>query len=109
MTTIAQALVAAAALGVDRLDAQLLMLHVLGRAERDRAWLLAHDDEVLAPALHGLFSDLCERRVEGAPIAYLVGHKEFFGLELLVDARVLVPRPDTEILVEWALELLPPA
>jgi release factor glutamine methyltransferase len=49
---------------------------------------------------------MCLRRAAGDPVAYIVGHKEFFGLTLQVDARVLVPRPDTETLVDWALELL---
>ncbi|HSW20580.1 MAG TPA: peptide chain release factor N(5)-glutamine methyltransferase, partial [Ramlibacter sp.] len=72
----------------------------------ERAWLLAHDtDAAPAPAL-GIFEALCARRVHGEPLAYLVGHKEFFGLELAVDARVLTPRPDTETLVEWALQVL---
>lgn len=102
--TLQDALRQAAALGVARLDAQLLLLHALGRPAGDRAWLIAHDqDELAEPAA---FLDLCARRVAGEPVAYLVGEKEFFGLPLQVDARVLVPRPDTETLVEWALELL---
>ena len=72
---------------------------------RDRAWLLAHDDGRTARAASSAFLQLCERRAAGEPLAYIVGHKEFFGLDLLVDARVLVPRPDTETLVEWALEI----
>lgn len=105
--TIAQALAAAAALGLERLDAQLLLLHALGRTEAGRAWLLAHDDEVLGHAAHEAFMGLCRRRATGEPLAYIVGHKEFFGLQLAVDPRVLVPRPDTETLVEWALSVIP--
>ena len=104
--TLAQALAEAAQRGVARLDAQLLLLHALGRPGGDRAWLVAHDGDALAPHAHRAFELLCERRVTGEPVAYLVGRKEFFGLDLLVDARVLVPRPDTEILVEWALATL---
>jgi release factor glutamine methyltransferase len=104
--TLKEALAAAAALGLARLDAQLLLLHALGRASEDRGWLLAHDDDVLAPAQQEAFLGLARRRAAGEPAAYLLGHKEFFGLPLQVDARVLVPRPDTEVLVEWALELL---
>jgi release factor glutamine methyltransferase len=104
--TLAQALAAAAALGLARLDSQLLLLHALGRPQQDRAWLLAHDADMLAPARHEGFLRLCERRAAGEPLAYLVGHKEFFGLDLAVDPRVLVPRPDTETLVEWSLDLL---
>lgn len=99
-------LAAAAALGVDRLDAQLLLLHALGRAASERAWLLAHDTDTLADGSWSAFERLCNRRVAGEPVAYLVGEKEFHGLGLQVDTRVLVPRPDTETLVEWALQCL---
>jgi release factor glutamine methyltransferase len=105
--TVAQALSDAAALGLARLDAQLLLLDVLGRAGHERAWLIAHDDEYLDESRGQRFLSLCSRRAAGEPLAYLLGEKEFFGLRLHVDARVLVPRPDTETLVEWALELLP--
>jgi release factor glutamine methyltransferase len=104
--TISQVLSAAATLGVARLDAQLLLLHVLGREARDRAWLIAHDQENLGAGRKEHFLALCGQRVAGEPLAYLTGEKEFFGVALLVDARVLVPRPDTETVVEWALEVL---
>lgn len=104
--TPAQALRQAAAAGIERLDAQLLLLHALGRPATDRAWLLAHDDEALSPQVVQAFRSCCERRATGEPLAYIVGSKEFFGLELHVDARVLVPRPDTETVVEWSLEVL---
>lgn len=104
--TLKEALAQAAALGVDRLDAQLLLLHALGRGPADRAWLIAHDGDPLPAEPAVGFLALCRRRREGEPLAYLVGEKEFFGLPLRVDARVLVPRPDTETLVEWALEVL---
>jgi release factor glutamine methyltransferase len=96
----------AAAQGLDRLDAQLLLLHALGRAEAGRAWLLAHDTDPLTPQEQDRYRQLCQRRAAGEPLAYIVGHKEFFGLQLAVDPRVLVPRPDTETLVEWALDVL---
>ncbi|APW43877.1 peptide chain release factor N(5)-glutamine methyltransferase [Rhodoferax saidenbachensis] len=96
-------------LGLERLDAQLLTLHALGRAEHDRAWLLAHDTDVLPEAVMKALEALALRRLRGEPVAYLTGHKEFYGLNLAVDARVLVPRPDTETLVEWALEALAPS
>ncbi|MDA7416712.1 peptide chain release factor N(5)-glutamine methyltransferase [Xenophilus arseniciresistens] len=104
--TLAQALAGAGALGLDRLDAQMLLLHALGRAPHDRAWLLAHDTDALPAAAAEAYRALCTRRAGGEPLAYLVGHKEFHGLNLQVDARVLVPRPDTETLVEWALAVL---
>ena len=104
---IGEALRASAALGLERLDAQVLMLHVLRREACDRAWLLAHDTDPLEAEDHVRYVELCQRRATGEPVAYIVGRKEFFGMELLVDERVLVPRPDTETLVQWALDLLP--
>jgi release factor glutamine methyltransferase len=103
-----EALHQAAARGIDRLDAQLLLLHALGRDPHDRAWLLAHDTDTLDTAAAARFLAACERRLQGEPVAYLLGRKEFFGLDLAVDARVLVPRPDTETLVHWALDCMPP-
>jgi release factor glutamine methyltransferase len=103
--SVAQALAAAMALGLERLDAQLLLLHALGRSENDRGWLLAHDTDEVPPALQAAFVSACERRAAGEPLAYIVGHKEFHGLDLLVDPRVLIPRPDTETLVDWAIEI----
>jgi len=105
--TLAQALTAATALGLERLDAQLLLLQALGRPEAGRAWLLAHDADLLDPSGQEAFLSLCQRRAAGEPLAYIAGHKEFFGLRLAVDKRVLVPRPDTETLVEWALAVIP--
>ena len=104
--TVTQALAAAAALGVARFDAQLLLLHVLGRPAGDRGWLVAHDVDPLAAQHEAAFQALCRRRADGEPVAYLTGEKEFFGLALQVDRRVLVPRPDTETIVEWALDVL---
>jgi len=101
-----EALARAASLGAARIDAQLLLLHVLGRPGEDRGWLIAHDGDSLAAEAEARFLALCERRLQGEPVAYLTGSREFFGLPLQVDARVLVPRPDTETLVEWALEVL---
>ncbi|MET1113668.1 MAG: peptide chain release factor N(5)-glutamine methyltransferase, partial [Comamonas sp.] len=82
------------------------LLHVLGRPDAGRAWLLTHDSDPLGPAQQQAFNDLCTRRIAGAPVAYLTGRKEFYGLALQIDARVLDPRPDTETLVDWALEVL---
>ena len=104
--TLAQALARATALGLARLDAQLLLLHASGRRQDERAWLLAHDQDALSPPQTQAYEALCARRLGGEPLAYLVGEKEFFGLMLAVDDRVLVPRPDTETLVEWALQVL---
>lgn len=100
---VASALAAARALGVDRLDAQLLLAHRLGRA---RSWVLAHPEAALSDAdADALHADL-RRRADGVPLAYLTGEKAFHRLVLRVTPAVLVPRPDTETLVDWALELL---
>ena len=80
-----------------------MLLHALGRSQTERAWLIAHDDELLSDAATLTFHMLCHRRLTGEPVAYIVGSKPFFELDLQVDKRVLVPRPDTETLVEWAL------
>lgn len=106
--TVTEALAAAATLGLDRLDAQLLLLHALQRPATERAWLLAHDTDALTEDVQQAYLTLAQRRAAGEPLAYLVGSKAFFGLDLQVDKRVLVPRPDTETLVEWALAVLPP-
>ena len=103
---ISAALAGAHALGLDRLDAQLLLLHALGKQASERAWLLAHDDDRLQGHVANAFRALSLRRAAGEPLAYIVGYKEFFGLDFAVDARVLVPRPDTETLVQWALDVL---
>ncbi|MFZ3127994.1 MAG: peptide chain release factor N(5)-glutamine methyltransferase, partial [Rhodoferax sp.] len=104
--TLAQGLALAQAHGLDRIDAQLLLLHALGQPAHDRAWLLAHDTDTLPPEAQTRLAQAVRRRTAGEPLAYITGHKEFYGLDLAVDARVLVPRPDTETLVEWALEVL---
>lgn len=106
--TLSDSLQRAQSLGLARLDAQLLHLHALGRDLHDRAWLLANDRETLPADTAERLEQSLQRRLAGEPLAYITGFKEFFGLKLQVDARVLDPRPDTETLVEWALELLPP-
>ena len=104
--TVGQAAAWAQTLGLPRLDAQVLLLHALGRAPHDRAWLLAHSDDTLEASTHATFAAYSQRRVNTEPVAYITGQKEFFGLSLQVDARVLDPRADTETLVEWALSCL---
>ncbi len=83
-----------------RLDAELLLAHVLGWP---RARLLAERDYGVAPVQAAAFGELVARRATGEPVAYLVGHRDFYGLELLVTPATLVPRPETELLVELAL------
>ena len=104
--SVASTLATLQARGLDRLDAQLLLLQALKQPDRQRAWLLAHDTDPVDPATLKDLDALAQRRLQGEPLAYLSGSKEFFGLTLHVDARVLVPRPDTETLVDWALEAL---
>jgi release factor glutamine methyltransferase len=91
---------------MERLPGQLLLLHVLGRPSTDRAWLLAHGDDLIEPLRVQQLMELAAHYAAGEPLAYLTGHQAFFGLDLQVDARVLVPRPDTETLVAWALDVL---
>lgn len=104
--TLAQALAQAQQAGLARIDAQMLLLHAAGQSPHARAWLLAHDQDALPAAAGAQFAALCARRTAGEPVAYLLGRKAFYGLELAVDARVLDPRDDTEILVDWALHCL---
>ncbi len=88
---------------LDALDAHLLLAFCAGRS---RTWLIAHGDAVLPANQRDEFLKLIARRALGEPLAYLLGEKEFHGLSLRVNAHVLVPRPDTEVLVEWALDVL---
>jgi release factor glutamine methyltransferase len=83
-----------------RLDAELLLAHAL---EIGRARLLAEHRQPLDHAAHERFSQSVARRAALEPVAYLIGAREFYGLDLYVDSRVLVPRPETELLVELAL------
>jgi release factor glutamine methyltransferase len=84
-----------------RLDAELLLAHVLGV---DRIRLFVDFARTLAPGELSRFRELIQRRRRAEPVAYILGTREFFGLRFIVDERVLVPRPDTETLVEVALE-----
>jgi release factor glutamine methyltransferase len=104
--TVDQAVRFAQSLGLERLDAQLLLLHALGRAGSERAWLLAHGDDAMPADAQLNLQATAARRASGEPLAYITGSKEFYGLKLQVDARVLDPRADTETLVDWALECM---
>ncbi len=91
---------------LERLEAQWLLLYILGRPAHDRTWLLTHDTDTLDAATLAAFTACCQRRANGEPLAYITGYKEFFGLNLHVDARVLDPRADTETLVDWGLAVM---
>jgi len=86
------------------LDAELLLCHVL---EKNRAWLRAWPERTLTVDEQAAFETLITRRAAGEPVAYLTGRRGFWSLELKVTPATLIPRPDTETLVEWALELIP--
>lgn len=86
-----------------RLAAELLLMHVLGR---DRAWLYAHPEQEIGAEARERFLALVARRAEGVPTQYLTGHQEFWGLEFEVTPDVLIPRPETEHVVEVALARL---
>jgi len=100
---IADALGLAREHGVDRLDAQWLLAHLL---RQPRAWLLAHDELVLDGSDEEAFRAGIAQRSAGVPLAYVTGEHEFCGLRLRVSPAVLVPRPETEGLVDWAAQWL---
>jgi release factor glutamine methyltransferase len=105
--TIAQALRdASAALPGDdaRGEAELLLAHAL---DRPRAWLYAHADDAMGEASTSAYGALVERRMRGEPVAQILGRREFWSLSLAVNEHTLIPRPETELLVELALARLP--
>ncbi len=88
-----------------RLEATALLAHCL---QQPRSYLFAHDDEDLPRKASKAFAKLIKRRCKGEPYAYVIGQREFWSLELEVNPHVLIPRPDTECLVEAALKHIPP-
>ncbi len=87
-----------------KLEAQYLLQHVL---KVNRAWLIAHENDALEANIHAVFEALINRRLNGEPVAYVLGYREFYGLKLKVTPDTLIPRPDTETLVEAALSKIP--
>jgi len=87
-----------------RYESQLLLQHAL---KVNRAWLIAHENDDLAANIQHAFDALVQRRIGGEPIAYILGSREFYGLNLAVTPATLIPRPDTEVLVEIALGKIP--
>ena len=104
MADVRALLVAATARLGERADAEALLLHVLGQP---RSWLFAHADDALDTDVRTAFEALVARRAAGEPVAYLTGRRGFWTLELEVTPATLIPRPETELLVELALERLP--
>jgi release factor glutamine methyltransferase len=90
--------------GLDPLEARILLCHATGLS---RVQLITQADKPLTEAEAAALTQLAARRLAGEPIAYLVGRREFYGLDFQVSSAVLIPRPDTELLVELALERLP--
>jgi release factor glutamine methyltransferase len=83
------------------IEAQILLMHILGV---NRAWLLAHATDLMPENSVQDYTHLLQRRLQGEPVAYILGYREFFGLKLTVTSDTLIPRPDTETLVEAALQ-----
>jgi release factor glutamine methyltransferase len=106
MAEVRQALAHAARILGDRLEAELLLVHVLGKS---RSWLIAHADDVLDDTQGAAFNALVQRRQHGEPVAYITGRRGFWSLELEVTPATLIPRAETELLVELSLERLPAA
>lgn len=100
MTTVAAALAAARA-KLPASEARLLLGHILNRPS---VWLMAHDEAVVDEGPLLAFASLAARRAGGEPVAYLVGSREFFGRDFAVAPSVLIPRPETELLVETAMQ-----
>lgn len=94
----------AAQQATDRIEARVLLREVLNQSD---AYLLAHGDEALTAAQAQQYVALVVRRVAGEPVAYITGRREFFGRDFAVNPSVLIPRPETELLVELALQRLP--
>lgn len=86
-----------------RLNAELLMLFVLGR---ERAFLYAHPERELTDEEQSRYDEVVRERARGCPTQYIIGHQEFWGLDLLVSPAVLIPRPETEHVIETVLQLV---
>ena len=98
----------AAALGLDPREASLEAQILLCRAiQQPRSWLVSHDRDPLSPGQAAAFDALLQRRLRGEPVAYILGEREFYSLNFKVTPAVLIPRPETELLVELALERIP--
>ena len=104
MTDVRELLATATRMLGERVDAEVLLLHALGKP---RSWLFAHAEDAVDATVAAAYAALVERRAAGEPVAYLTGRRGFWTLELEVSPATLIPRPETERLVELALERLP--
>ena len=86
------------------LDCQLMLAHVTGKS---RSWLISHDDLIPENCVHFKFEEMVRRRQTGEPVAYILGYKDFWRSRLSINSATLIPRPETELLVELALKALP--
>ena len=89
---------------VDSLDAELILAHVLGK---DRVFLVSHDEDELTDAQIVAADELIRKRLAGYPVAYLAGHKEFYGRDFVINENVLIPRPETEGIIDLVKDLNP--
>ena len=106
MSTVRSLLASHDALASDdaRREAEILLGHAL---DKSRAWLYAHGDDEISDVAAETFRSLLKQRAAGTPVAYLIGHREFWTLKFVVTPAVLIPRPETELLVELALRHIP--
>ena len=91
---------------LDAGEAEQILLHVLGRALNDRAYLIVHGQSICSDKTIFLAENFLRQRQNHVPLAYLLGHCEFYGLALQVNRHCLIPRPETELLIDTALELI---
>ena len=103
--TWANGILSASSIESARRDAEILILHVTGL---ERIHLYTHGEQELNAGQYAHYESLIARRAKGEPVAYLMGHKEFYGLDFAVSPSVLIPRPETELLVEKAIAWAPP-
>lgn len=90
---------------LDKIDAEILLAHVM---QQDRTYLYTWSDKILNAEQQTQFDDLCQQRLAGQPIAYITGTREFWSLPIQVNEHVLIPRPETELLVELAIKIAKP-
>lgn len=93
-----------AGIGTAKLDAEILLAHTL---RKNRTYLHAHDDEVLSPRLLEIANARLDLRLDRIPVAYIIGHKDFYGRRFLVSPAVLIPRPESEAIITSLKQLLP--